>query len=107
MTLGGSDDIANEAGTPRNEPGNANGAYVLPASFAQERLWFLDQFEPGSYNIPSVARLQGGLNISVLLRSISVLVHRHETLRTSFVTVNGRPLQSVALDLTIPLPLVD
>src|SRR4051812_34914594 len=101
MTFGGSDDIAHGAGTPCSEPGNANGAYVLPASFAQERLWFLDHFEPGSYNIPSVARLQGSLNMSMLLRSISVLVRRHETLRTSFVVVNGRPLQSVAPDLTI------
>src|SRR6266571_8564015 len=101
------DDMAYQAGTPLDEPGNANGAYLFPASFAQERVWFLDQFKPGSYTMPLVLRLQGRLNIAALLRSSAVLVQRHETLRTSFATVNGRLLQSVAPDLTISLPLVD
>ncbi|HLJ33138.1 MAG TPA: amino acid adenylation domain-containing protein, partial [Ktedonobacteraceae bacterium] len=88
---------------------NTDRAYVFPASFAQERLWFLHQFEPGSYvyNIPTALRLAGSLIFSALWQSMAALVERHETLRTRFVTVDGRPLQSIALDLTIPLPLVD
>src|SRR5579872_412109 len=82
---------------------------IFPASFAQERLWFLDQFEPGSfaYNISSALRLRGNLNVQALSQSIAELVRRHETLRTSFVTVDGRPYQSIASALSIPLPLVD
>ena len=82
---------------------------MFPASFAQERLWFLDQFEPGgfAYNISSTLRLRGNLNVQALSQSIAELVCRHETLRTSFVTVNGSPHQSIASELSIPLPLVD
>ena len=62
--------------------------YVFPASYAQQRLWFLDQFEPESpyYNIPSAVRFKGSLKISALERSIHEIVLRHETLRTTFAT---------------------
>ncbi len=82
---------------------------VLPASFAQERLWFLDQFEPGSfaYNISSALRLRRKLNVRALSQSTAELARRHETLRTGFVAVNGRPQQSIASATFIPLPLVD
>src|SRR5579864_2514788 len=87
----------------------AQRTYVFPASFAQERLWFLDQIEPGGfiYNIPSALRLRGKLQIIALRRSVSELVRRHESLRTSFVTVNGRPMQSIVSDLALRLPLID
>ncbi len=109
MTLPFSHDTATTSETALDEIGDAHLAYLFPASFAQERLWFLHQFEPGSYvyNIPTALRLAGSLNFSALQQSIATLVERHETLRTRFVTVDGRPMQSVALDLTISLPMVD
>src|SRR5437762_3038221 len=57
---------------------------VLPLSFGQQRLWFLDQFEPGNpvYNIPMAFDLRGELNIAALERSLSEIVYRHEVLRT-------------------------
>ncbi len=69
----------------------------LPPSFAQERLWFLDQLEPGTfaYNIPTSFRLQGMLDTAVLERSIGEIVRRHEPLRTVFVTVDGSARQHI------------
>ena len=85
---------------------------LFPASFAQERLWFLDQFEPGSfiYNIPSAVHLQGRLALPALMQSIHALLCRHETLRTTFVAKEGRPMQAVTARVAIPaitLPLLD
>jgi amino acid adenylation domain-containing protein/non-ribosomal peptide synthase protein (TIGR01720 family) len=76
----------------------------LPLSFAQERLWFLDQLDPGSalYNVPLALGLRGNLSPAALAASLSAIVARHETLRTSFPTVEGRPAQAIAE----PAPLV-
>ena len=70
---------------------------VLPMSFAQQRLWFLDQFEPNSpfYNIPSAVRLQGNLDFDALTRAINEIINRHETLRTTFETVDNEPSQII------------
>ena len=69
----------------------------LPLSFAQQRLWFLDQLEPGSafYNIPAAVRLRGVLNIEALERTLSEVVRRHEVLRTHFIAVDGEPVQVI------------
>ncbi|MHC5744028.1 MAG: amino acid adenylation domain-containing protein [Nostoc sp.] len=69
----------------------------LPLSFAQQRLWFLDQFEPNSalYNIPLALRLVGTLNQVALEQSLHEIIARHEALRTNFVTVNGQPTQII------------
>ena len=71
--------------------------YIFPTSYAQQRLWFLDQFEPNSpfYNIPSAVRFRGQLNIEALGKSINEVVRRHETLRTTFAKVDGKPVQVV------------
>src|SRR6185436_19644310 len=59
---------------------------ALPLSFAQQRLWFLDQLEPGSaaYHIPAALRMRGALDIAALERAIGAIVARHEVLRTRF-----------------------
>src|SRR5256885_60403 len=82
---------------------------TFPLSFAQERLWFLDQLEPGSplYTIPAMVRLRGALDLAALERGLNELVQRHETLRTTFTTVEGRPVQVVATALELPLPVID
>lgn len=69
----------------------------LNLSFAQERLWFLDQMEPqsASYNVPSVMRLTGELNKDVLQRSLDEIIRRHEVLRTTFAEKGGRPVQVI------------
>ncbi|MBD3561559.1 TauD/TfdA family dioxygenase, partial [Planktothrix sp. FACHB-1355] len=69
----------------------------LPLSFAQERLWFIDQLEPGNYayNIPAAVRIVGELNLTALAKSLSEVVKRHETLRTTFTTANDRPIQVI------------
>ncbi len=70
----------------------------LPLSFAQQRLWFLDQLDPGqvSYNIPLAVRLTGGLDISALEKSLNRIVDRHAVLRTSFTAERGLPVQVIA-----------
>src|SRR5439155_26833151 len=81
----------------------------LPLSFAQQRLWFLDQLEPGSvaYTIPEAVRLIGTLHLEALERSLNEIVRRHEVLRTSFVLIDGEPWQQIQPALYSPLPLYD
>ena len=70
----------------------------LPLSSAQERLWFLDQAQPGSpfYNIPLTQRLKGDLRLDILRQVIAALVRRHESLRTGFPSRAGKPAQRIA-----------
>ncbi len=80
-----------------------------PTSFAQGRLWFLDQFEPGSsvYNIPLAVRLAGVLDVEALEAALNALVERHEALRTRFGLEEGDPVQLIAAALKVPLPVDD
>ena len=82
---------------------------TLPLSFAQQRLWFLDQLQPGSslYNIPAAVRLTGRLDISALQCTISEVVRRHEALRTTFAAVGGEPVQIIHGAAPVPLPIYD
>ncbi|MEW5928741.1 MAG: non-ribosomal peptide synthase/polyketide synthase [Gemmatimonadota bacterium] len=68
-----------------------------PLSFAQQRLWFMAQLDPGSpaYNMPYALRLRGALDAAALGRSLTEIVRRHESLRTRFPAVDGRPVQRV------------
>src|SRR5262249_47365835 len=69
------------------------GPVDLPLSFAQQRLWFIDQLEPGSatYNIPGALRFTGALDVGALAQSLAEIVRRHETLRTTFLVEDGTP----------------
>lgn len=80
-----------------------------PLSFSQERLWFLDQLDPNSpaYNIHSATRFQGSLNIKALEQSLSELMRRHESLRTTFSVIDGKPIQVIAEPTPFCLPLID
>lgn len=74
-----------------------SGPGPFPLSFAQERLWFLDQLEPGNaaYNLPVALRLRGRLDVSALERSLNTIVERHQILRTMYLTEDGQPVQYV------------
>ncbi|MBE9205818.1 amino acid adenylation domain-containing protein [Nostoc sp. LEGE 06077] len=81
----------------------------VPMSFAQQRLWFLDQFEPNSpvYNIPTALRLVGNLNVVALEKSLQEIIHRHAALRTNFITINGQTKQSIKSQTNWTLSIVD
>ncbi|WP_375773015.1 amino acid adenylation domain-containing protein [Archangium gephyra] len=83
----------------------ASRAGRVPLSFAQQRLWFIDQLEPGgfTYNVPLAAKLKGPLEVAALERSLSALVQRHEALRTTFPQEEGRPVQRIAPELGLAL----
>src|SRR6185436_10355259 len=89
------------ARAPRDRP--------LVLSFAQQRLWFLDQLEPGSpvYNLPAAIELTGRLDVPALAAAFGEVVRRHEALRTTFSFVEGEPAQVVAEPAAFALPLVD
>jgi amino acid adenylation domain-containing protein len=79
------------------------------ASFAQQRLWFLDQLAPGTsvYNVPNTLRLSGALDVATLEQSLNEIVRRHEVLRTTFATVEGEPVQVIAEERNITIPVLD
>jgi len=81
----------------------------LPLSFAQQRLWFLDQLEPGkaTYNCPAAVRFTGALNLAALAQSFNEVVRRHEVLRARFSSREGNPVQIIAPSLRVPLPVID
>ena len=81
----------------------------LPLSFAQERLWLIDQMEKerGLYNIPSALLLRGDLDLNALEQSLNAIVRRHESLRTIFGVVDGRPVQVITSSLAISVAITD
>src|SRR4030088_2028813 len=82
---------------------------AFPASFAQQRLWFLDQLEPGTaaYNLPRAFRITGPLDLNVLTRAFEAVMRRHESLRTVFDSVEGQARQIVLSDVNVQIPIVD
>ncbi len=81
----------------------------LPLSYAQERLWFMQQLEPQSaaYNVPAAYRLEGDLDTTALHKAFNALLQRHEVLRTSFVAEAGQPLQQILADAFLDIPVID
>jgi amino acid adenylation domain-containing protein len=99
-------DGAQRAGTPI-EPTPRVGP--VPLSFSQEALWFLDQLAPGqpTFNVHAAVRITGPLDQGVLERSLSAMVRRHESLRTTFVAIGGTPQQVIAPELPFFAEIVD
>ncbi len=83
--------------------------YPLPLSYAQQRLWFLRQFEtdPTLYNMQSVLRIVGDLQVRVLERAMEGIVQRHEVLRTTFVEDSGTPMQIINPPWPVQIPVID
>jgi amino acid adenylation domain-containing protein len=81
----------------------------MPLSYAQQRLWFLDQLMPGSnaYNIPAEMYIKADVNAGALEQALSEVVRRHEALRTTFTISGGQPAQLINPATTVSLPLVD
>ena len=84
-------------------------AFLFPASFAQQRLWFFEQLYPGSpvYHLSTVLPFEGPLDRKALEDSLCDLLDRHEALRTTFTALDGVPVQLIAPGLRLDLPLVD
>lgn len=80
----------------------------IPLSFAQQRLWVMDQMGLGkAFNITTPLRMRGTLDVGALARTFAEIVQRHETLRTVFRVVNEQPEQIILSNVSVPLPLVD
>ncbi|KAB8334020.1 non-ribosomal peptide synthetase, partial [Scytonema tolypothrichoides VB-61278] len=81
----------------------------IPLSFAQQRMWFLQQLEPESayYNLPAAMRFEGQLNVAALEYSINYIINRHETLRTNFIQLDGQPFQIIHPERSLTLNVVD
>lgn len=87
----------------------ATDVFVFPASFAQQRLWFVEEIAPGrsTYNVSVALRIRGALDIGALRSAITLVVHRHEVLRTTFAIEDGAPVQVVHVAGEVPLGIVD
>ncbi|MGH7831999.1 MAG: condensation domain-containing protein, partial [Candidatus Binatia bacterium] len=83
--------------------------YAFPLSFAQQRLWYLQQLDPAStaYNMHWAYRLKGSLNVAALEQGLNSLVRRHEILRTTFPLHDGEPVQRVHPALAVSLSMTD
>src|SRR5690242_2896124 len=79
----------------------------IPLSFAQQRLWFLDQLEPNhaAYHLAGAIRIEGPLHVGILEKAFNEVVKRHEILRTTFNSGTEEPVQIIAPELTVNLPL--
>ena len=87
----------------------ASTSFIFPASFAQQRLWFLEQLDPGKsiYNMLYAVRFETCLNLDALEQSLNEVVRRHESLRTTFSTTDGQPVQVIAKEMSVELPVID
>jgi hypothetical protein len=94
---------------PRIERAKRDGN-LMPLSFAQQRLWFLDKLEQDSsfYNLSSTVRISGAtLDVGALEKSLRQVTQRHEILRTTFTVIEGQPMQVISPESHFSLPLSD
>src|SRR5215469_1601206 len=89
---------------PRRASGDGH-----PLSFAQQRLWFIDQLEPRNplYHITRAVRLRGPLDVGALQAALDAIAARHEAVRTTFQSIDGRPVQRLAAPRAVTLAQVD
>jgi len=106
-TVAGLARVIQNAGAPAPPILPAGRGGPLPLSFAQQRMWFLDQLEPGTarYHVPDAVRISGHLDLPRWERCLNQIVARHEILRTVFETVEGRPVQTVLPELRLEIPV--
>jgi amino acid adenylation domain-containing protein len=104
-----SEGLAGATGLPAGAALAEDEVYVFPPSYAQERLWFLDQLHPGrvAYTIAGAFRLEGSLDAAALRRSVQEIVRRHESLRTTFRVIDGQLRQVVHARSAVVLAEVD
>ncbi|HYV13035.1 MAG TPA: amino acid adenylation domain-containing protein [Pyrinomonadaceae bacterium] len=83
--------------------------FVIPSSYAQQRLWLLERLEPGTaaFNMSAAVRLTGTLNVPALEQSLNEVVRRHESLRTTFAELDGEPVQTIASNAEVLLPIIE
>jgi len=83
--------------------------FLFPLSFAQQRLWFLQQMNPQSpaYNMPVASRLLGRLDVEALEQTLNEIAQRHEILRTTFQMIDARPMQVISPRSALKMPLLD
>lgn len=102
--------LRNGSGT-YNEPISAQKEWQkdIPLSFPQQRLWFLDQLSPGNlfYNVSTLFKIDGKIDLDLLIESLNHIVSRHEVLRTRFPEKNGQPLQDISPMVKIEVPIDD
>src|SRR5919202_2750892 len=88
---------------------NSHKKEISPLSFEQERMWFLEQLEPGNpaYNIRGAIQIKGRLNADILEQSINEIIRRHEILRTTFNIVDEQPRQIIGSPFRVEVPVVN
>jgi amino acid adenylation domain-containing protein len=93
----------------QSEQTTGEEVFVFPTSFGQQRLWFLEQLNPGSpvHNVPAAARLVGRLDFAALQAALIEIIRRHEVLRTSFSILDGEPVQVTGAIPDFHLPIID
>ena len=109
--------IAREVEEWRQEEGRAIAPPIeamrregeIELSYAQQRLWFLNELEPGTatYNCPAAMRLRGEVKVEAVERSLGEIVRRHEVLRTRFIERNGQPFQQIQSVAPVPIAHID
>src|SRR5438876_6669617 len=95
--------------TKQTIPRREDPAAAVSLSFAQQRLWFIEQMEPrtSTYNLPAAIRLSGRLDVTAMERALSEVVRRHESLRTRFAVVDGQPVQIIDPPQPLNLTVID
>lgn len=102
--------LLQKKGVDTASPISARASHApVPLSYAQMRLWFLEQLSPGdaTYNVSGALRLRGQLDLAVLEQALHEVVRRHEALRTTFEDVGGEPTQRIHPSVEVPLPVED
>src|ERR1041385_4749932 len=91
------------------EPIRRHNSTTAPLSYAQQRLWFLDQLEPdnAAYNLSTAVQLSGHFELPIMARALNEIVRRHEILRTTIAEEHGQPVQVIHTARQVPVPLVD